>query len=368
MFSSSCLSHLQTLHGQITLPTFFPDGTRGVVRGVDATDLENAQVEGLVINTYHLLSDALSQRIKSFDGIHYFMRWTRPIITDSGGFQVMSLIHDNPQFGVIRDKEIIFKPNGAQKIVLTPEKSIQLQLRLGTDIAIVLDDCTKPECSFDEQKISVERTIKWAKRSKDEFNKLTTSQPQLRKVYPCKAKPLLFAVVQGGNDKNLRKYCAKELIKIGFDGYCFGGFPVADGKFLSEIVKYTASLLPDNKPKYALGVGRPENIVDCVGWGYGIFDCVIPTREARHKKLYVFTKLPTKQGLIEGSCYSNLYFGSAKYEKSMDPVSKFCDCLTCREYSRAYLHHLFKIQDVLSIRLATIHNLRFYSMLLEGLR
>lgn len=356
---------LKTLHGELTLPTFFPDGTRAVVRGVDSTDLENCKVEGLVINTYHLLSDAISQRIKSFDGVHHFMRWNRPIITDSGGFQIMSLIHENPSFGVIRDKEIIFKPVGEQKIILTPEKSIQLQLRLGTDIAIVLDDCIKPETLFDEQKLSVERTIRWAQRSKDEFIKLTT---QPRKAGPCKAKPLLFAVVQGGNDKKLRKYCASELIKIGFDGYCFGGFPVAGGKFLSEIVEYTASLLPDNKPKYALGVGRPENIIDCANWGYDIFDCVIPTREARHKKLYVFTKKPTKKGLIEGNCYSNIFFGSSKYEKSMDPISEFCDCLTCREYSRAYLHHLFKIQDVLSIRLATIHNLRFYSMLMETLK
>lgn len=359
MKNLSSLGSLSTLHGQIKLPTFFPDGTRAVVRGVDATDLENCNVEGLVINTYHLLSDAISQRIKSFDGVHHFMRWNRPIITDSGGFQVMSLIHQNPSFGVIRDKEIIFKPAGEQKIILTPEKSIQLQLRLGTDIAIVLDDCTMPGISKDEQKLSVERTIRWAQRSKDEYIKLTKGKKQ---------KPLLFAVVQGGNDKKLRKYCAEELIKIGFDGYCFGGFPVADGKFLSDIVKYTASLLPDEKPKYALGVGRPENIIECSGWGYGIFDCVIPTREARHKKLYIFTKKPTKKGLIEGFCYSDIYFGSAKYEKSMDPVSKFCDCLTCREYSRAYLHHLFKIQDVLSIRLATIHNLRFYSMLMETLK
>lgn len=350
---------LKTLHGDLTLPAFFPDGTRAVVRGVDATDLENCKVEGLVINTYHLLSDAISQRIKNFDGVHHFMRWNRPTITDSGGFQIMSLIHQNPSFGVIRDKEIIFKPAGEQKIILTPEKSIQLQLRLGTDIAIVLDDCTMPGISKEEQEFSVERTIRWAQRSKDEYEKLTMRKKQ---------KPLLFAVVQGGNDKKLRKYCAENLIKIGFDGYCFGGFPVSDGKFLSDIVKFVASLLPDNKPKYALGVGRPENIIECSGWGYGIFDCVIPTREARHKKLYVFTKKPTKKGLIEGSCYSNIYFGSAKYEKSMDPVSKFCDCLTCMNYSRAYLHHLFKIQDVLSIRLASIHNLRFYSMLMETLK
>lgn len=358
------LTHLNTLHGSIAFPTFFPDGTLGVVRGVDSTDLENAEVEGIVINAYHLLVAGMDKKVKLFSGIHEFMRWERPIITDSGGFQVMSLVHDHPDLGKISDQGITFKYNG-EKVLLTPEKSIEIQLQLGTDMAIVLDDCTRSDMSLKDQKKSVERTIAWAKRCKEEFERLA-SQPC--KAWPCKANPLLFAVVQGGNNKNLRKYCASELIKIGFDGYCFGGFPVEDHKFLSDIVKYTASLLPDDKPKYALGVGKPENIVACVGWGYGIFDCVIPTREARHKKLYVFTKNPTKKGLITGDCYSNIYFGSAKYEKSMDPVSKFCDCLTCREYSRAYLHHLFKIQDVLSIRLATIHNLRFYSILMETLK
>ncbi|MDO8638198.1 MAG: tRNA guanosine(34) transglycosylase Tgt [Candidatus Daviesbacteria bacterium] len=345
------LKILKTKHGDISLPSFFPDGTRGVVKGVDSTDLENAQVEGLVINTFHLLTEKMDQKIKKFKGIHEFMNWKGPIITDSGGFQVMSLVHDHPNLGKISDQGIRFKYNG-QNVFLTPEKSIEFQLKLGTDIAIVLDDCTKPEMDLADQKKSVEKTISWAKRSKDEFDRLASQTSS------CEAKPLLFAVVQGGNNKKLRKYCATELIKIGFDGYCFGGFPVQNGKFLSEIVEYVAKLLPDDKPKYALGIGKPENIKECVKFGYQIFDCVIPTREARHQKLYV----------IDGKSYSNIDIGSSKYAQSNKPISKNCDCLTCKNYSRAYLHHLFKIKDSLSVRLATIHNLRFYTMLMESIK
>lgn len=333
---------LETKHGDVSLPTFFPDGTRGVVRGVDATDLENAKVEGLVINTLHLLIEGMDQKI------HDLMRWNRPIITDSGGFQVMSLVHDHPEMGKISDQGIMFKHNGVN-ILLTPEKSIEFQLKLGTDIAIVLDDCVRPDMNLEEQKKSVERTIAWARRSKEVFLALQGVALQ---------RPLLFAVVQGGTNKKLRRYCASELIKIGFDGYCFGGFPVQNGKFLSEIVKYVASLLPDDKPKYALGVGRPENIVECVKFGYQIFDCVIPTREARHQKLYIHV----------GKSYSNINIGRGIYAQDKNPISKNCDCLTCTNYSRAYLHHLFKIKDSLSVRLATIHNLRFYTMLMEALK
>ena len=339
------LKSLKTLHETLTFPTFFPDGTLGVVRGVDSTDLENAKIEGLVINTFHLLVNNMDQKIRKFKGIHGLMNWQRPIITDSGGFQVMSLVHDHPELGKISDQGITFKWEG-KKIMLTPENSIEFQLKLGTDIAIVLDDCTRPDQDLDDQKKSVERTIAWAKRSKEAFFQ---GEALPRKASPYR--PLLFAVVQGGNSKKLRKYCAEELIKIGFDGYCFGGFPVQSGKFLSEIVEYVAKLLPDDKPKYALGVGKPENIMECVRFGYQIFDCVIPTREARHQKLY-----------------PNINIGRGIYTQDKNPISKNCDCHTCKNFSRAYLHHLFKIKDTSAFRLATIHNLRFYSMLMESLK
>lgn len=360
------IKFLRTLHGSLTLPTFFPDGTLGVVRGVDSTDLKKCGVEGLVINAYHLLVNALGDRLENFGDIHTLMRWDRPIITDSGGFQVMSLVRKSSKSGKLKDDEIIFYAKGGQKVILTPENSIRTQLKLGADILITLDDCTRPEMSQEEQEKSVERTIAWAKRSKKEFERLTASQP--RKVQPCVARPLLFGVIQGGSDEMLRAECAKELIKIGFDGYCYGGFPVFEGKFLKNILEYSASLMPDDKPKYALGVGRPENIIESVKIGYQIFDCVVPTREARHKKLYIFNKDPKETDILRENFYQNLYFGNAQYQNDPAAVSKYCDCLTCQNYSRAYLHHLFKIQDVLSVRLATIHNLRFYSMLMEKLK
>lgn len=372
MAKLSSLRTLSTLHGDIILPTFFPDATQAVVKGVDSTDLEKAGVEGLVINTYHLLVGGLDQRIEKLGGIQKLMNFNKPIVTDSGGFQVMSLVHKNPDLGKISDEGVIFKVPGGPKVTLTPEKSIQTQLKLGCDMAVVLDECTYPDQSLKEQERSVERTIAWAKRSKEEFERIQNSKVKSQN-YNSKFKsertikrPLLFAVVQGGASKKLRKYCAKELIKIGFDGYCFGGFPVdKKGRFLTEILKYTAKLLPDDQLKYALGVGRPENIMEAVKMGYQIFDCVIPTREARHKKLYIFN---LSSDVNIKYFYSTIYIGSGRYQNDQQPISDLCDCSTCQNYSRAYLHHLFKIGDCLAARLATIHNLRFYSMLMEKLK
>lgn len=354
------LSSLSTLHGQVTLPAFFPDGTKGVVKSVDSWDLKNASVEGLVINTYHLLVSGLEEKIEEIGGIHRLMGWEKPVIIDSGGFQVMSLIHKDQSLGRITNEGVIFKLPGYRKIKLTPETSIQMQIKLNSDILICLDDCTKPDQKLNEQEKSVERTITWALRCKLEFEKLTRLS---------KKRPLLFAVIQGGNNRKLRKLCAEKLVEIGFDGYCFGGFPVdKQGKFLKSIVAYVASLLPDSKVKYAMGIGTPQNIIDCTKMGYNLFDCVIPTREARHQKLYLFNKKVTKKNVFEHNLYSTINIGAGRYNKSMDPVSKYCDCLTCQNFSRAYLHHLFKIKDTLALRLATIHNLRFYSMLMDALK
>ena len=363
------LKSLKTQHGSVTLPTFFPDGTRGVVKGVDSVDLENVKVEGLVINTYHLLAYGLESRMEKMGDIHSLMSWKKPVITDSGGFQVMSLIHKDESLGKITEDGATFKLPGLPRIKLTPEKSIQMQMKLHADILICLDDCTKPDAPKSEQELSVERTIAWAKRCKTEFTHLC-SQLGIQAL-PGVARPLLFAVVQGGNSKRLRKKCASELIKIGFDGYCFGGFLVDDnGKFQRKSLEYLASILPKDKPKYAMGVGKPEDIVECFKLGYNMFDCVIPTREARHQKLYVL-KLPLSANKLKSGradWYSTLYIGSAKTSQDMGPISKYCDCLTCQHFSRAYLHHLFKVGDTLALRLATIHNLRAYSMLMEMLK
>ena len=349
---------LQTVHGSLDLPTFFPDGTIGVVRSVDSRDLESAQIPGIVVSTFHLLVHDIKT------SLHDFMNFHRPILTDSGGFQVFSLLRDNPRSGKISDKGFEFSWDG-KKIDLTPEESIKQQLRLGSDILICLDQCTDPAKDYQFQKEAVELTIKWAKRCKEEF----TKNFKFKILNSKKTRPILFAVIQGGDNKDLRKYCAEELIKIGFDGYCYGGWPVSTspeagggpGKpvLLEEILEYTASLMPSDKPKYALGVGKPEDIIKCVKWGYDIFDCVIPTREARHKKMYIFNS-------SKGLGYTTFSLNT-KSAKDFGPISKNCDCHTCKNFSRAYLYHLFKVGDTLAFRLATIHNLRFYTNLMQRL-
>lgn len=330
----------------IKLPAFFPDATHGAVKGVGAVDLLRENVDGIVVNTYHMLVDKNLETVKKLKGIHEFTKFPGVIITDSGGFQAMSLIRRNSANGKITENGVLFKIENT-KISLSPELCIKTQLESDSDIIMCLDDCTDPGESTSEQELSVERTIRWARRCKDFFDQKT------KKV---SKRPLIFGIIQGGNSKKLRKKCADELIKIGFDGYSFGGWPVDEKRnFLSEIVKYTALLMPGDKPKYAMGVGKPENIKECIKYGYNMFDCVLPTRDARHERLYVFN----------GSSYKFLYIGSGKYKSDNGPISKKCGCETCRSYSRAYLYNLFKNKDPLAYRLATIHNIRFYTDLMK---
>lgn len=346
---------MDTLHSSLTLPAFLPDGTTGVVRGVDSIDLKEAGIEGVVVSTFHLLVQGVG------GDLHKLMGWDRTILTDSGGFQVFSLLKNNPRLGKIKERGFEFSWSG-RKISLTPEDSIKLQLTLGSDILICLDQCTDPLMPYEFQKEAVKLTINWAKRCKEEFEKRLA-----RLKTGSKKRPLLFAVIQGGDDRGLRKYCAEELVKMGFDGYCYGGWPVKKQDLsddspvlLEDILSYTASLMPDDSYKYALGVGKPRDIIKCHRMGYQIFDCVIPTREARHKKLYIFKD-------SKGFDYTTLTLNT-KVVEDKKAISSNCDCYTCRNYSRAYLYHLFKIGDTLAIRLATIHNLRFYSMLMERLK
>lgn len=353
-------------HGTVRLPAFFPDGTRGVVRCVDAIDLENCGVQGLVMNTYHLMSKPGPGVIKAMGGLHRFTGWQRPIITDSGGFQVFSLIRENASYGEIRANEIIFRGDG-EKTVLTPEKCIQSQLAYGPDILMCLDYCTHPDDPYEIQKTSVDITIRWAKRCVAEYRRLISSS---KKYAECK--PLLFGIIQGGNDPALRKACAEALIDMGFDGFGFGGWPLDDaGRLTEDILAYTAQLMPDTTVKYAMGIGRPENITACYKMGYRLFDCVIPTREARHNRLYVFNEGYAKAEDIDvwaSDFYHHYYLLDDTYRRDARPVSTVCDCYCCTHYSRAYLRHLNSIGDALGGRLATLHNLRFYTMLMEALQ
>jgi queuine tRNA-ribosyltransferase len=347
-------------------PIYFPDATRGVIRTLDSRDLREVDIEGVVVNGFHLSSKPGATVLKSLGGIKEFMNWDGLVVSDSGGFQLLSLVYENKSFGKINDNGITFYRDSKgekNKHIFTPEKSIQTQFNIGADIMICLDDCPSAKATSDENHVSVRRTIEWAKRSKDEFQKRIDNRH-------IDEKPLLFAVIHGGNDKELREICTNELIKIGFDGFCFGGWPLDSEKRLNlDILSFTASFMPDNVPKFALGVGNPKAIVDCVKVGYNIFDCVLPTRDARHHRLYIFTKDPNDMDIFnEHNLTDFLYIMDEKYVRDPKPISTYCDCYACKNYSRSYLHHLFKIEDALAWRLATIHNLRTYTQLIAILR
>jgi queuine tRNA-ribosyltransferase len=351
--------------GKIALPVFFPDATRAVIRSLDTSDLEQTKTPGILVNTFHLWQELGEGVLKKFGGIGNFMDFHGGIISDSGGFQVMSVIKSGSVKGKITDEGALFYPSKNRKVILTPEKSIQFQMSLKTDMVVVLDDFTDPKAGYDEAKKSVIRTIAWARRSKDEFLKICKE----KKLSKTKS-PYILGVVQGGKFQDLRKYCAEELTKIGFDGFGYGGWPInEEGKFDLETAKTIAENTPKDYFLYGLGVGKPDDIVACARLGYNIFDCVLPTRDARHGRLYVYDAGSIDEiNIMKPNFYSFYTPEKQKYLSDKSPVSLACDCLLCRKYSKAYLAHLFKINDFTAGRLATIHNLRFYSLLTEKLR
>jgi queuine tRNA-ribosyltransferase len=357
---------LELASGTLQFPVYLPDATFGVVRSVDATDLEKCGVEALVMNTFHLMQHPGSSTVQSLGGLHAMSGWNGPIITDSGGFQAYSLIRQNPKFGNLTDKGLNFLPEGAdRKFQLTPEKSIQLQFSYGADVLICLDDCTHVDSSLEDQKLSVERTIAWAKRCKTEYNKLVE-----QKRLPSAKRPRLFGVIQGGGYLELRKRCAEALLEIGFDGFGYGGWPLdGQGNLLSDILAYTRELVPAEYPLHALGIGHPQNVLTCWQMGYGIFDCAMPTRDARHGRLFTFTQSESApMSGLSGKWLDYLYVKDEKHIKADKPISPYCDCLCCTRYSLGYLRHLFKLNETLFFRLATLHNLRFMVLLTQRLR
>ena len=352
--------------GTLHFPVFLPDATYGVVRTIDSQDLEACGIDALVMNTFHLTQKPGSTTIQSLGGLHRMTGWPKTIITDSGGFQAYSLIRQNPKHGQLHENGITFYPEGSsRKFNLTPEKVIQLQLGFGSDVVICLDDCTHVDDDHEAQVVSVERTIAWAKRSRAEYDRLVR-QKKLTEA----TRPKIFAVVQGGGFKDLRKQCADALLEIGFDGYGFGGWPLdKDNHLLSEIIGYTREVIPRQFPMHALGVGHPENILACHALGYDLFDSAMPTRDARHGRLYRFNY--PAEGLhagLDGDWFSYWYADNERNIRSNQPISPFCDCHTCRNYSLGYLYHLFKQGDALFMRLVTIHNLRFMSQLTARIR
>ena len=347
----------------LTLPTFLPDATLGYVRAVDSRDLESVGIAAVVMNTFHLMQKPGSSTIQAFNGLHRYADWPGVIITDSGGFQAYSLIHQSDQFGTLTDKGIIFRPEGKdRKFILSPEKSIQLQFSYDSDVVICLDDCTHVDASREDQELSVTRTLDWAKRCKTEYDR-QINQRQIDDAH----KPLIFGVIQGGGYPDLRRKCAEGLLEIGFDGYGYGGWPLdGKGNLLTEIVGLTRELVPEEFPMHALGIGHPLNLVETYRLGYDIFDCALPTRDARHGRLMRFTTPP--ESPLQGKAWLEyVYMQDKKYIKDTRPVSEFCDCPVCTHYSLGYLHHLFKTGDWLFYRLATLHNLRFMTQLTERL-
>jgi queuine tRNA-ribosyltransferase len=290
------------------------------------------------------------------------MSWDRPIAADSGGFQLYSLIGKSPGSGSVTRKGFVYR-TGSKRVVMTPEKCIQTQFRIKADLMFCLDYCTHPEASQEIQRLSVETTVSWATRCRDTYD-ILADQKSLSPV----DRPLLLAVIQGGEDPHLRRECAERLLSIGFDGYAYGGWPVRKGGKLAESVAQVADLTPGDRPRFALGIGKPENLVRAYRCGYHLFDCVIPTRDARHRRLYVFRENSERLSLRDDDFYECLYLQDRKHRTDSGPLEEGCDCLCCQSYSRAYLHHLFRINDALAGRLATIHNLRFYRRLVALLR
>jgi queuine tRNA-ribosyltransferase len=260
------------------------------------------------------------------------------------------------------ERGITYQPEGGgRKFLLTPEKSVQLQLSYGADVVICLDDCTHVDAPRAEQELSVSRTIAWARRGRSEFDRLVE-----QKKLESNRRPLLFAVIQGGGELDLRRRCAEALLELGLDGYGFGGWPLdSSGSLLSEILEYTRSLVPAQYPLHALGIGHPHNLL--AGWrlGYGLFDCAMPTRDARHGRLYAFSQ---PGGELSGDWLRYLYINDERHVKSALPADEGCDCPLCSQYSLGYLHHLFKLNDSLFLRLASLHNLRFMTRLTDRLR
>lgn len=365
--------NVQTNNGLLVSPFFLPDATRAFIKGLNVKELLKTKTEALVVNTFHLYLQPGVDIIKKAGGVHSFMNWPQPILSDSGGFQVFSLIHRSDSLGKVDDDKVSFRsPIDGSKHELSPEKSIQIQFDLGVDIMVCLDDCPPNDWPRKKLEQSVKRSLKWAQRCKDEYLK----QIKLRKIN--NKKPILVAVVQGGDYQDLRNFCAQELIKIGFDAYGLGARPVdKHGNFLAETIFKTASFLPENSLRFALGVGMPEDIYRCYLMGWDMFDCVIPTREGRHGRLFYFNhnftgfKIKFKKIKVVKNYpkfYKTVNISNAKFAQDFSPINKNSSFLELRRYSKAYLHHLFKLKEPLGQRLASLNNLEFYQSLMMELK
>lgn len=346
-------------HGVVETPIFMPIATRASVKTLSSSDVLKLGAQIILNNTYHLLLRPGLEIMKKLGGTHKLMNWDRPILTDSGGFQVFSLakISKTTEDGVTFNSHI----DGA-KVQITPESSMEMQAVIGSDIVMQFDDVADGQSSRERFEEAVERSLRWAKRSKDSFMSATGS--------------MLFGIVQGGVHEDLRQKSAKGLVDIGFDGYAIGGLSVGEAREdMYRIVKNITEHLPADKPRYFMGGGMPEEIVHNVFAGVDMFDCVLPTRNARHGTLFVWNQDPATIDWENvaadpdgSSFYTKLNVTSEREALNTTPPDAFCDCETCATSSRAYLRHLLTVGEPLGQRLATIHNLRFYLKLMEELR
>jgi len=323
--------------GTIETPAFMPVGTYGTVKAMTPEELKDIGAEIILGNTFHLMLRPGTEIIKLHGDLHDFMNWDKPILTDSGGFQVFSLA----KLRKITEEGVNFNsPIDGKKIMLTPEKSMQVQRDLGSDIVMIFDECTPYPATEQEASDSMQLSLRWAKRSKDAHGDNSSA---------------LFAIVQGGMYEHLREESAKNLVEIGFDGYAIGGLSVGEPEEeRNKVLEATTPLLPQDHPRYLMGSGTPEDIVRSVRRGVDMFDCVIPTRNARTGFLY------TSTGVVK--------IRNSKYKDDIRPVDESCGCYTCQNYSRAYLRHLDKCKEILSSRLNTIHNLYYYQQLMRDIR
>ncbi len=331
------LGRLVTAHGEIETPCFMPVGTQGTVKATLPRDLKEMGCQILLGNTYHLYLRPGHELIRSMGGLHKFMGWNGPILTDSGGYQVFSL---GAMRKITEDGALFQSHLDGSSHLLTAEKAVEIQEALGSDIAMVLDECIPSDATRDYVQTSTERTVHWAERS-------------LRARR--KADQLLFGIIQGGLFEDLRRRCVDELAVLPFEGFAVGGLGVGEGEAqLHAIGSFTVGLLPTDRPRYLMGVGRPQDIVNAVRAGFDMFDCVIPTRNARNGTVYTF--------------HGKINIKRAEFANDPRPLDGACHCYCCKNFSRAYLRHLYMAGEILSSQLNSLHNLYFYHRLMDKCR